>query len=167
MDLDVPAADAVRTEVGVRHALAVAEGLVGRLVAEAAERTHIGPAVRAFSVVDGLEPDEGPSRDGGIAAHLHAAAPLGAVVGQGRHLGCADEHRSVVDTQAGHRPAEIESLSVVRLLVGVPPIHPAVGIPLGVERYTYEQSYRSEEHTSELQSPCNLVCRLLLEKKKQ
>src|ERR1039457_1549092 len=28
-------------------------------------------------------------------------------------------------------------------------------------------SLRSEEHTSELQSPCNLVCRLLLEKKKQ
>src|SRR2546426_7388872 len=27
-------------------------------------------------------------------------------------------------------------------------------------------SRRSEEHTSELQSPCNLVCRLLLEKKK-
>src|SRR5256885_5508564 len=29
-----------------------------------------------------------------------------------------------------------------------------------------ESSGRSEEHTSELQSPCNLVCRLLLEKKK-
>src|SRR5256885_12778873 len=28
------------------------------------------------------------------------------------------------------------------------------------------QRARSEEHTSELQSPCNLVCRLLLEKKK-
>src|ERR1022692_28712 len=28
------------------------------------------------------------------------------------------------------------------------------------------QYFRSEEHTSELQSPCNLVCRLLLEKKK-
>src|SRR5256885_10917589 len=27
------------------------------------------------------------------------------------------------------------------------------------------QRHRSEEHTSELQSPCNLVCRLLLEKK--
>src|ERR1039457_3283865 len=26
------------------------------------------------------------------------------------------------------------------------------------------EAYRSEEHTSELQSPCNLVCRLLLEK---
>src|SRR5256885_10737082 len=29
-----------------------------------------------------------------------------------------------------------------------------------------QQFMRSEEHTSELQSPCNLVCRLLLEKKK-
>src|SRR2546426_8025874 len=29
-----------------------------------------------------------------------------------------------------------------------------------------EKWRRSEEHTSELQSPCNLVCRLLLEKKK-
>src|ERR1039457_6475425 len=29
------------------------------------------------------------------------------------------------------------------------------------------RGYRSEEHTSELQSPCNLVCRLLLEKKKK
>ena len=32
-------------------------------------------------------------------------------------------------------------------------------------KLTVEQSNRSEEHTSELQSPCNLVCRLLLEKK--
>src|SRR5688500_19248722 len=30
----------------------------------------------------------------------------------------------------------------------------------------FEADDRSEEHTSELQSPCNLVCRLLLEKKK-
>src|SRR6266566_3289715 len=34
-------------------------------------------------------------------------------------------------------------------------------------KYPWEpQHLRSEEHTSELQSPCNLVCRLLLEKKK-
>src|SRR2546426_5252461 len=34
--------------------------------------------------------------------------------------------------------------------------------------YTHRKEYcRSEEHTSELQSPCNLVCRLLLEKKKK
>src|SRR5256885_13282067 len=31
---------------------------------------------------------------------------------------------------------------------------------------TLARLWRSEEHTSELQSPCNLVCRLLLEKKK-
>src|SRR5256885_7343240 len=31
----------------------------------------------------------------------------------------------------------------------------------------FPQIKRSEEHTSELQSPCNLVCRLLLEKKKK
>src|SRR2546426_8553054 len=34
-------------------------------------------------------------------------------------------------------------------------------------KLSWESFYRSEEHTSELQSPCNLVCRLLLEKKKK
>src|SRR5256885_3855231 len=61
---------------------------------------------------------------------------------------------------------------------------PAVGLPiegksyhlpygrrLSPENFVHaifgrEQVHRSEEHTSELQSPCNLVCRLLLEKKK-
>src|SRR5256885_7014663 len=41
--------------------------------------------------------------------------------------------------------------------------------PVG-DRYVLERMQkenRSEEHTSELQSPCNLVCRLLLEKKKK
>src|SRR5256885_13231406 len=33
-------------------------------------------------------------------------------------------------------------------------------------RQSRSARHRSEEHTSELQSPCNLVCRLLLEKKK-
>src|SRR2546426_3435178 len=46
----------------------------------------------------------------------------------------------------------------------------AAGLP-AQDRRRFEQSdsldgRRSEEHTSELQSPCNLVCRLLLEKKK-
>src|SRR5256885_4386050 len=54
-------------------------------------------------------------------------------------------------------------------------LHPALGVRLleagrdalagvGVPG---EDPARSEEHTSELQSPCNLVCRLLLEKKKK
>src|SRR5256885_13233048 len=33
-------------------------------------------------------------------------------------------------------------------------------------RDVIDEPFRSEEHTSELQSPCNLVCRLLLDKKK-
>src|SRR5437762_10382951 len=40
----------------------------------------------------------------------------------------------------------------------------ALGCPAGQPR---AQALRSEEHTSELQSPMYLVCRLLLEKKKQ
>src|SRR3989454_9227004 len=38
--------------------------------------------------------------------------------------------------------------------------------PGGHARRATRPDRRSEEHTSELQSPCNLVCRLLLEKKK-
>src|SRR3989454_1139595 len=55
---------------------------------------------------------------------------------------------------------------------GVTSLHPAfeemTGFPPGewVGRPFEALVHRSEEHTSELQSPCNLVCRLLLEKKK-
>src|SRR5256885_12985505 len=42
------------------------------------------------------------------------------------------------------------------------PVHRAQRAEWGVD----DDAMRSEEHTSELQSPCNLVCRLLLEKKK-
>src|SRR5256885_10470574 len=41
---------------------------------------------------------------------------------------------------------------------------PAVALLDDAEQAVAKQ-FRSEEHTSELQSPCNLVCRLLLEKK--
>src|SRR2546426_6962159 len=43
---------------------------------------------------------------------------------------------------------------------------PPDGIRFEAQRSS-DPKYRSEEHTSELQSPCNLVCRLLLEKKKK
>src|SRR5256885_12906890 len=51
---------------------------------------------------------------------------------------------------AGHRPAG----------------GPGRGLGAGAGR-GHPLRQRSEEHTSELQSPCNLVCRLLLEKKKK
>src|SRR5205807_9063436 len=46
-------------------------------------------------------------------------------------------------------------------------LHP--GVPVLGRRHVaaWRPGRRSEEHTSELQSPCNLVCRLLLEKKKK
>src|SRR5690348_17398563 len=43
--------------------------------------------------------------------------------------------------------------------------NPTVSLSLFAPQYT--MTIRSEEHTSELQSPVHLVCRLLLEKKKQ
>src|SRR2546426_2541671 len=44
------------------------------------------------------------------------------------------------------------------------PAHVTIAVVLQVRHGALQA--RSEEHTSELQSPCNLVCRLLLEKKK-
>src|SRR5256885_11896333 len=55
----------------------------------------------------------------------------------------------------------LEQLHLGELLIGTITT-PAGGILLG----RLAAPLRSEEHTSELQSPCNLVCRLLLEKKK-
>src|SRR5256885_9550957 len=63
-------------------------------------------------------------------------------------------------------------------LLGLPPaafsleagaeLPPPPEVPAMLSSQLLEQrpDIRSEEHTSELQSPCNLVCRLLLEKKK-
>src|SRR5256885_10558943 len=45
-------------------------------------------------------------------------------------------------------------------------VHDPPGALARRDRGARGQHVRSEEHTSELQSPCNLVCRLLLEKKK-
>src|SRR5256885_7919423 len=57
------------------------------------------------------------------------------------------------------------------MLRGDPEPDPDPGAADGAEdgvvpREPVAVGYRSEEHTSELQSPCNLVCRLLFEKKK-
>ena len=63
-------------------------------------------------------------------------------------------------------------------MISAPLIEVAIGNPIHrylnvhvlrtIIKWKFSGTYfvRSEEHTSELQSPCNLVCRLLLEKKK-
>src|SRR5256885_12591395 len=61
-----------------------------------------------------------------------------------------------LDTGRSFGLSPVERLARITLPSSVPYI--ATGVRI---------ASRSEEHTSELQSPCNLVCRLLLEKKKQ
>src|SRR5205807_10346371 len=46
-------------------------------------------------------------------------------------------------------------------------LKPRYGTSSAIDETREKNAGRSEEHTSELQSPCNLVCRLLLEKKKK
>src|SRR2546426_11545442 len=68
---------------------------------------------------------------------------------------------------------EIYTLSLHDALPIFPIYDPSTAAPDGSGGFTHQQVScngvlnRSEEHTSELQSPCNLVCRLLLEKKKK
>src|SRR2546426_3962612 len=71
-------------------------------------------------------------------------------------------------------PALIDDISTKSKVRGVTigrfePLAVESAQPFDNYRYRLEilGHYRSEEHTSELQSPCNLVCRLLLEKKKK
>src|SRR2546426_6989065 len=68
--------------------------------------------------------------------------------------------------------AESQNLAIHQQAVSPPiqslPGSGRPGVPYRYIGYIYTHDFgRSEEHTSELQSPCNLVCRLLLEKKKK
>src|SRR5256885_10848384 len=65
--------------------------------------------------------------------------------------------RSVLVREARHDPQE-------RVRIDASQREIYIERARGVDR---DRLARSEEHTSELQSPCNLVCRLLLEKKKK
>src|SRR5688500_19909843 len=90
-----------------------------------------------------------------LAPSLHDALPIltGAASGMGLAFAhkFAEEGMSVVLADI-----EAEALSMAEAAVK------AHGGKVAAVR----TNVRSEEHTSELQSPCNLVCRLLLEKKK-
>src|SRR5205807_3729087 len=65
-------------------------------------------------------------------------------------------------------PSERKTCASLPIVVVFPvPFTPTIKITSGVPSTFCTGRRRSEEHTSELQSPCNLVCRLLLEKKKK
>src|SRR2546426_5920777 len=81
--------------------------------------------------------------------------------------------RSGGGVQSGSRPASLigpESTDCSRSYTS--PTRAALRLPASQRKSVTRSArshllLRSEEHTSELQSPCNLVCRLLLEKKKK
>src|SRR5256885_12057198 len=64
--------------------------------------------------------------------------------------------------------ARFETYRAVRLFMRIDLLSWEKAEPLAapIRFAIFVEDQRSEEHTSELQSPCNLVCRLLLEKKK-
>src|SRR2546426_4913798 len=84
------------------------------------------------------------------------------LLGQGRHPGpttfLAEEPRAPRGVESRRRLERIPARAT-----SVKPRQPASQ----AHRPERKIAERSEEHTSELQSPCNLVCRLLLEKKKK
>src|SRR2546426_4793608 len=138
-------------------------------------------------------PDRPPlSLGGGHAGHLPERKPgrqkrrdldwtcLCAVRGQGQEMPGFDEIRAQEDGPANHVP---ELADVARPVIPEENLdglvrdsaHRALELHRGLGQKSLRQVHdvlhtlpqrRSEEHTSELQSPCNLVCRLLLEKKK-
>src|SRR2546426_12278025 len=77
-----------------------------------------------------------------------------------RILEARGHHEAVIIGGTQTLSAFVKSGMVDELYLVVEPVPFGAGLPL-------LRDVRSEEHTSELQSPCNIVCRLLLEKKKK
>src|SRR5699024_11558599 len=72
---------------------------------------------------------------------------------------------AVVGVIPGALLAAVTESTLLTVIIGAVLIAAIVGVPL-VQRLTSRTLSRSEEHTSEFQSRFELVCRLLLEKKK-
>src|SRR5205807_7285373 len=110
--------------------------IAGELVANLRPETHA------------IQPpgDLGCPRDGNLVEGQQDIAGTDCRV-TGRRIGL---HKLCFDPEIGVQPSD----AIVDLLIA--------GALVKIES---GKNYRSEEHTSELQSPCNLVCRLLLEKK--
>src|SRR5256885_4674462 len=88
---------------------------------------------------------------------LHDALPI--LLGSARDDPQARERfLAIMKTQATRMARLIDDLLSLSRVELIEHMHPQTPVDLVA-------IVRSEEHTSELQSPCNLVCRLLLEKK--
>src|SRR5205807_10188905 len=96
-----------------------------------------------------------PSPPGSYTLSLHDALPILRVCRTSGIQHAPGRARGSIRLARRHRE---------HVVPGAAGRHAAV---VAVRRDAQRRQERSEEHTSELQSPCNLVCRLLLEKKKK
>src|SRR5256885_3397808 len=77
-----------------------------------------------------------------------------------------EELRTPDEVDAVLTKEQAPTLVVVNSVCGCAARNARPAAALAIQHDRRPARLRSEEHTSELQSPCNLVCRLLLEKKK-
>src|SRR5688500_12871705 len=136
-----------------------------------------------LAAVERIDDGEAARRNPDVVAHDLAAARRAAARGAGRRArqgpgvaavgapcAAAPAHaRLVLDAKVGRLAARLAACGGTRDRLAPPLLADAIVAQLaGVDEHDQlsDQPERSEEHTSELQSPCNLVCRLLLEKKK-
>src|SRR3989454_1737389 len=154
--------------VGVM-ALIVVLGVMNGLQADLRDKILVAnPHLRVLTYGEGLKLDDWRKVLGDVrrASGVDAAAPF--VLTQGLISAGHDYAEGVVvygvDPDTGRRAVTSFARHFTKGDLTFKTTHADVegGIALG----TRLASKRSEEHTSELQSPCNLVCRLLLEKKK-
>src|SRR5688500_8155185 len=98
---------------------------------------------------------------GALVATYAAGDGPGALAYDGRNIWVANRNSNNV-TKLSTTGSNLGTFAVGKRPMGVAYFANSVWVT-----NNFSNSVRSEEHTSELQSPCNLVCRLLLEKTKQ
>src|SRR5688500_19832105 len=88
-----------------------------------------------------------------------------------KDVAAADKrYAALLASSTGNPQADANTVSLLPSYIFTPGLYVVFtgnGMSTSQMTSTITPAERSEEHTSELQSPCNLVCRLLLEKKKK
>src|SRR5688500_19268464 len=93
--------------------------------------------------------------------HVHTEAVHAAIQPKTHHIQYGTDHLGIAIIQIRLLFNELMEVVLLRIFIISPRRTSKMAQP--VIGGTSIRSWRSEEHTSELQSPCNLVCRLLLE----
>src|SRR5256885_3067476 len=111
--------------------------------------------------------DDGGTGEIAFAAEAHAVLPIAIERGDGA-LPFAQRIRTLAKAGAAPRLANrtADRSEDVRDRLAAQPRVGTLDLMADAARSGKDDELRSEEHTSELQSPCNLVCRLLLGKQK-